>query len=1237
MAGVKRARRSGPARDGTRVAGRRTRARRAAVLAVLALGIALLCGSSFARGAGSDAAFGPSAGLATTPAAELAAPKITKQPASRTVEEGQSVSFEASASGAPTPTIQWELSVNAGSTWSPIEGATATQLTIASAVNSESGRKFRAVFTNSVGKATSAAATLTVQEAPAVIQQPASTTVEEGQNAVFEATASGFPTPSIKWELSTNGGETFSAVTGGTSNPLTVIAVKTSQNGRLYRATFKNAAGTITSQVAVLTVQKAPAITKQPSAVTVEEGQSAVFEATASGFPAPTVQWQLSTDGGASWEPVAGAGSNQLAITSATTAQSGQQYRAVFTNAAGQVTSTAALLTVRKAPAITQQPSSATIEEGQDATFEAAASGFPAPTVQWELSSNGGATWSAISGATASDLTITGAKTSESARQYRAVFTNAAGKATTAPATLTVQKAPAVTEQPASTTADEGQSASFEAAASGFPAPAAQWELSEDAGASWTPIAGATSSQLIVSNLTLAQSGSEYRVTYTNAAGQARSEAATLTVQAPPVITQQPASTTVEQGQSAVLEAGASGSPEPTVQWESSTNGGGTWSTLAGATSTQLTIANTKASETGTLYRAVFTNLAGRATTTPATLTVATIRYAAFGWGQNQYRQLGSGSSNVLSNVPVTASGLHFVTAVAAGARHSLALRADGTVASWGANEFGQLGSGTGTMSETPVTVQGVNGVKAIAAGASHSLALLSNGTVMAWGDNESGQLGNGTTTSSEAPVAVKGLSGVRSISAGADFSLALLGNGTVMAWGNDESGQLGNGKTTSSTTPVAVKGLSGVSAVAAGGNFALALLNKETVEAWGGDEYGQLGVPGLEVESSSLPVAVGSLTGVSGVAAGAGHALALLANGTVKGWGRDNVGQLGNATTKPFQESPVAVSGLSGVTAVAAGGSDSAALLAGGSAMSWGNDEWGTLGNGTTGSPSSVPVPVSGLNQIAGLSLGAAHMLAYGEPLPTITSVSPNLGSSLGGTAVTISGVNLTGASAVRFGSAEATSFSVESSTTITALAPSGTGTVDIRVTTEAGVSPAGTADRFSYQRPPAVTKLSVKSGATTGGTSVTITGTELTGATQVRFGSLAASYTVNSPTSITATAPAQSAGLVHVTVTNSAATSATSAKDQFKYTPIVKSVSPNAGPLAGGTRVTVTGTGFAVGATNFKFGKRGATAVSCASSTSCVMTAPAGEAVGTVNVIASVNKALSPVSVPGDQFSYG
>src|SRR5205823_4487172 len=135
---------------------------------------------------------------------------------------------------------------------------------------------------------------------------------------------------------------------------------------------------------------------------------------------------------------VSGATSTQLTITNAQTSLSGRLYRAVFTNVLGKAMTEAATLTVQKAPAVTTQPASTTVNEGQSAVFEATASGFPAPTVQWEISTDGGATWSGVPGATASQLTIAETQVSESGHEYRATFTNAGGTATTGTATLTV-------------------------------------------------------------------------------------------------------------------------------------------------------------------------------------------------------------------------------------------------------------------------------------------------------------------------------------------------------------------------------------------------------------------------------------------------------------------------------------------------------------------------------------------------------------------------------------------------------------------------------------------------------------------------------------------------------------------------------------------------------------------------------------------------------------------------------
>jgi hypothetical protein len=435
----------------------------------------------------------------------------------------------------------------------------------------------------------------------------------------------------------------------------------------------------------------------------------------------------------------------------------------------------------------------------------------------------------------------------------------------------------------------------------------------------------------------------------------------------------------------------------------------------------------------------------------------------------------------------------------------------------------------------------------------------------------------------------------------------------------------------------VAVKRLTGAVAISAGGEFSMALLSNGTVDAWGNDESGQLGNSSVEGAFSGVPIAVESLSGVSAIAAGAAHGLALLSNGTVMAWGDDSAGELGNGVVKASQPSPVAVSGLSGVTSISAGTMDSAALLSSGSVMTWGTDASGVLGDGISSGISDVPVAVVGLSKAASISAGRAHMLAFGEPIPTVSAVSPSLGSSSGGAEVTITGTSLGEATAVKFGT-QAASFTVNSSTSITAIAPPAPhGTVDVIVTTASGSSPPIAADRYTYQVAPTVTKLSPKAGPAVGGTSVTLTGSEFTGASAVSFGATNASeFTVLSPTSISAVAPPGTPGTVDVKVTNTAGTSPATSKDHYKYLPTVSGVSPNTGSTHGGESVTVSGSSFAVaaGATSFKFGKVKATSVSCASSSVCTMTVPA-QAAGTVNVVATVNKANSAIN-PGDTFTY-
>ncbi|GAA0900058.1 IPT/TIG domain-containing protein [Streptomyces asiaticus] len=223
------------------------------------------------------------------------------------------------------------------------------------------------------------------------------------------------------------------------------------------------------------------------------------------------------------------------------------------------------------------------------------------------------------------------------------------------------------------------------------------------------------------------------------------------------------------------------------------------------------------------------------------------------------------------------------------------------------------------------------------------------------------------------------------------------------------------------------------------------------------------------------------------------------------------------------------------------------------------------------------------------------------------ISSVNPAAGSPGGGTPVTLTGSNFTQAMAVRFGPNFALSYTVVSATQITAVAPPGSGTVQITVTTPAGTS-NGVA--FGYAAAPTLTAISPASGPATGGTTVTLTGTNLLGATAVRFGAVnATSFTVVSATQITAVAPAGS-GAAQVTVSGPGGTSnGVSYAYVVVAVPVLTAVSPGQGPVGGGNTVTLSGSGL-TGVTAVTFGSTPALSFTVVSATQITAVAPPGAA---------------------------
>ena len=324
-------------------------------------------------------------------------------------------------------------------------------------------------------------------------------------------------------------------------------------------------------------------------------------------------------------------------------------------------------------------------------------------------------------------------------------------------------------------------------------------------------------------------------------------------------------------------------------------------------------------------------------------------------WGYNGYGQLGN-NSYTDSHVPglVTQNGVlagKTVVSISAGYHHSLALCSDGTVAAWGWNSNGQLGNNSATNSSVPVLVTASGAlagktVVSIAAGGTFSLALCSDGTVAGWGWNAYGQLGTNSATSSSVPVLATQsgvLAGktVISVAAGYSHSLAVCSDGTVAAWGSNYYGQLGNNSSANSSVPVLIS-QSGVLAgktiisASAGWIHSVALCSDGTIVAWGYNASGCLG--NNSTTDSGVPVLVtqsGILVGKTGVSVAAGtyYSLALCSDGTMAAWGQNSFGNLGNNSTNnssvPVLVDQSGVLASKTVTSITSGGFHSLALAA--------------------------------------------------------------------------------------------------------------------------------------------------------------------------------------------------------------------------------------------------------------------------------------------------------------------
>ena len=466
---------------------------------------------------------------------------------------------------------------------------------------------------------------------PTITAQPQSVTAASGTTATFTASAAGGALR-YQWQYYNTSSKTWDSVTnsayGGLKTATMTVPATTGRNGLQFRCVVTNAAGTVSSNSATLTVISKPTITSNPSNATAAAGSTATFKVTATG--ATSYQWQYYNTSSKTWDSVTNSSYGGLKTATmtvaATTGRNGMQFRCAVTNAAGTTYSNSATLTVTSAskPVITAQPQDVTTS-ASTATFKVTATG--ATSYQWQYYNSSSKTWGNVTNSAYSGLktaTMTVPTAGRSGMQFRCAVTNAQGTTYSNGAKLTVTSAskPTITAQPQNVTTS-ASTATFKVTASG--ATSYQWQYYTGSG--WANITNSSYSGLKTATMTVptaGRSGMQFRCAVSNAAGTTYSNGATLTVASKPVITGQPSNVTASAGTTATFKVTASGATS--YQWQYYNSSSKTWdnvtnSAYGGLKTATMTVPATTG-RNGMQFRCAVTNAQGTTYSNGATLTV---------------------------------------------------------------------------------------------------------------------------------------------------------------------------------------------------------------------------------------------------------------------------------------------------------------------------------------------------------------------------------------------------------------------------------------------------------------------------------------------------------------------------------------------------------------------------------------------------------------------------------------
>jgi hypothetical protein len=815
------------------------------------------------------------------------APSFTQQPTALIVQLGETASFTAIPSGAPSPSLQWQrrslqVAVAGNHAWTDIAGATGTTLTMPATTLEDSATQVRLVATNGMGVTASDAAMLTVLDRfipPSVLSQPGSLNVVVGGTAVFASTVDGTAPLSYQWKR--NG----VAITGANGLSLTLNTVSAIDSAR-YELVISNRAGSVTTEPATLVVTLgapvplAPTIAAPPVSVSLTVGQTAQFAVAVNGTGPYTYQWSKDDS------PIIGAEGPSLSIASVNVIDQGA-YSVRVTNSVGTVVSAAASLSVNQAtvtltpPVIGTGPAGLAVVPGGGATFAVAVTGTGPFTFQW---SRDGQT---IVGATDAVLHLPVVNAID-AGQYSVEVSNAAGIAASSSAQLIVIGAPTLTSQPFVRSAAEGSSTTFSVQASGT-ALGYQWMRNQIA------ISGANSASYTTPTLAMSDSGAVYAVVVYNGAGVAISQGAMLTVTAapPPPAPAGLTAKAVATGYGSSFAVDLDG-----TVWA--------WGNLVDPTT-----GGYKASSPFASRPVKIQGLSGVKSITAVSESAAFYALHDDGtvsaWGRNNAGQLGDRTTTTRNlPVPVMLDATNRMTGICkiAGGPNAMVMApcTAGTVWMVGLlsqSNFG--GDSAGGATANGALAKAIPGlpsnkvVKALAmpdaaANALGSLLIVyDNETVFAWGQQSSNTLGAGigvtNVGTAAGPISVwAGMGSVESAELGRDFSIVQGVDFRLKSVGRNLEGQLGIGSYAAQTDRISVNVLDIVSRFSVG-QADVAAIQDGQLWVWGWNNGRVL----------TQPTRLGSEASYTEVSMGDIHGLAIGAGGVVYAWGDGTYGALGN------------------------------------------------------------------------------------------------------------------------------------------------------------------------------------------------------------------------------------------------------------------------------------------------------------------------------------------------------